>query len=353
MSHPLHAWLMLATLLGGQASSFGAEPLHPAFADESERDPFVTPIKAQISGPLDGERLDESWDRDKLFEKFAPVQEPGQVFLDADDDPDAELSAVPVVRQRPLIDSSITLTWLAPIDGFGVSDMDAKSTLLIPVMYKGSPIRLAMGYGTTFMNTPAGFDVPSQLYSIQAELRWLIALRERLAVDLGAGGGLFSDFNGSGLNGSRATGRAILVKTVSDRLKLSAGVLYIGRANLKAIPIVGLIYTPDDDVRIELLIPRSRIARRMFYTGNREHWFYAGLELFGGNSWAIEQPGGVQNVVIYKDNRLLVGYETKAVNALAGRVEVGYVFSRKLQIGDDSNVLSPGGTMLLRVGVTY
>lgn len=353
MSHPLHAWLALALLLGAQSPSFGAEPLNPAFVDDAERDPFLTPVNAQISGPLSGERLEETWNPDRLSDGFAPVNEPDQVFDETEDDADTGTTGTTVIRRRPLIDSSLTATWLAPIGGFGVSDVDAKTQLVIPVFVKGSPLRLAMGFADTFLQTPTGIDVPNQLYGVQAELRWFIPFRETLAVDLGAGGGLFSDFSGSGSSGFRVTGRAILVKTVSDRLKWSAGVLYLGRQNLKAMPVAGLIYTPEDDVRIELLIPRSRIARRISWVGTREHWMYAGLELFGGNSWAIEQAGGVEDVVIYKDNRLIVGYETKAPGALAGRVEAGYVFARHLEFKNDPTKLDPGGTMLLRIGVTY
>ena len=352
MSHSLHAWLALALLLGAQHPSLAAEPLNPAFVEESERDPFVTPVKAQISGPLSGERLEETWDPDRLSDEFAPVTEPTDIFSEPDDCVDTGTTGTAVMRKRAFIDSSLTTTRLAPIDGFGVSDIEAKTQLVIPVFVKGSPLRLAMGFADTLMQTPAGIDVPNQLYGVSAELRWLIPFRETWAVDLGAGGGLYSDFSG-GSRGFRVTGRAILVKTVSDRLKWSAGVLYLGRENLKAMPVAGLIYTPEDDVKIELLIPRSRIARRMAWVGTREHWMYFGLELFGGNSWAIEQAGGVQDVVIYKDNRFIFGYETKAPGALAGRVEVGYVFARHLEFKNDPATLDPGGTMLLRVGLTY
>ena len=353
MSHSLQAWLALALLLGAQHPSFGVEPLNPAFVEESERDPFLTPVNAQISGPLSGERLEETWDPDRMFEEIAPVTQPNQVFSEPDDCADTGTTGTTVIRKRAFIDSSLTATWLAPIDGFGVSDVEAKTQLVIPVFVKGSPLRLAMGFADTLMETPVGIDVPNQLYGLQAELRWLIPFRETWAVDLGAGGGEFSDASGLGSRGFRMTGRAIFVKTVSDRLKWSVGALYLGRQNLKAIPVAGLIYTPQDDVRIELLIPRSRIARRIRWEGTREHWMYFGLELFGGNSWAIEQAGGVRDVVIYKDNRFIFGYETKAPGALAGRVEAGYVFGRKLSFETDPTVLIPGGTMLLRVGVTY
>ena len=353
MSHSRHAWLALALLLGAQHPSLGAEPLNRAFVEESERDPFLTPVNAQISGPLDGERFEETWNPERLSDGIAPVTEPDQLFGETEEGADTGTTGTTVIRKRPFIDSSLTSTWLAPIDGFGVTDVEAKTQLIIPVFVKGSPLRLAMGFAETFLQTPAGFDVPFQLYGVQSELRWLIPWRETLAVDLAAGGGLYTDFSGSGSRGFRVTGRAILVKTVSDRLKLSGGLLYLGRQNLKAVPVVGLIYTPEEDVKIELMIPRSRIARRVAWVGTREHWMYFGLELFGGNSWAIEQAGGVEDVVVYKDNRFIFGYETKAPGALAGRVEAGYVFGRHLEFENDPAKLDPGGTMLLRVGVTY
>lgn len=353
MSHSLHAWLALALLLGVRLPALGAEPLNPAFVEEDERDPFVTPVKAQISGPLSDERLEETWNPDRMFEEIAPITEPTQVFRETDDCVDTGTTGTTVLRKRALIDSSLTATWLAPIDGFGVSDVEAKAQLVIPVFVKGSPLRLAMGFANTSMETPIGFDVPDQLYGLQAELRWMIPLRETLAIDMAAGIGEFSDANGLGSRGFRVTGRAILLKTASPRLKWSVGAMYLGRENLKAIPVAGLIYTPEDDVRIELLIPRPRIVRRVAWNGTREHWMYFGLELFGGNSWAIEQAGGVEDVVIYKDNRFIFGYETKAPGALAGRVEAGYVFGRELSFETDPTVLNPGGTMLLRAGVTY
>lgn len=353
MSHSLHAWLALVLLLGAQHPSFGAEPLNRVFGEESERDPFLTPVNAQISGPLSDEQLDETWNPERLSDEFAPVAEPTEIFSESDDCTDTAEAGATAIQKRALIDTSLTATWLAPVGGFGVSDVEAKTQLIIPVFVKGSPLRLAMGFANTSMETPVGFDVPDQLYGLQAELRWLIPFRETWAVDLGAGVGEFTDANGLGSRGFRITGRAIFVKTVSDRIKWSVGGLYLGRENLKAIPVAGLIYTPHDDVKIELLIPRPRIARRMAWDGDREHWAYFGLELFGGNSWAIEQAGGVEDVVIYKDNRFILGYETKAPGALAGRVEAGYVFGRNLEFENNPATMKPAGTMLLRVGVTY
>jgi hypothetical protein len=345
------ASLALAFLLALTQSAFSQsdEPLNPAFVDETLSDPFLTPA-AQTSGPLDGERLEDLWinaPRDDFYQ-YAPAE----VFADSGDESCASTSATPQ-RRVPLYDSGVTATYLSPVDGFGVSDIDARTQLVFPLFVKGSPLRLALAGGTTFIQAPASIDVPSRLYGLTAELRWYIPLKETWGIDLGAGGGVFSDLDGSAGKGFRVTGRAILVKDLNPRWKLSGGFLYLGRKNLAAMPIAGAIYTPADDFKVEILFPRPRVMKRVRLNGHREHWVYGGLELFGGNTWAITQSTGAEDTFIYKDNRLLIGYETKAPNRLSGRVEAGYVFTRKVEFENDPRNLDPGGTFMLRAGVTY
>lgn len=340
----LACWLAVSTLVLADTG----EPLHPAFTDEAMRDPFLTP--AAISGPLDGEPLEDQWNLSpgETYERsYAPLdilQDSGASCTD---------TAAQSRPRTPFYDSGGTATYLSPVDGFGVRDVDGRSTLLIPYFIKGSPLRLAMGAGTTMISAPTSIDVPSQLYNFTAELRCLIPLRETWGIEVGAGGGVFSDLNGSIGDGFRVTGRAILIKDVNPYWKLSGGVLYLGRKNLPAMPIAGAIYTPRDDFKVEILIPRPRVMKRIALNGTREHWIYAGGEIFGGNTWAIQQSTGAQDTFIYKDNRLLVGYETKAPGRLAGRIEAGYVFMRKVSFTNDPTTLDPGGTVMLRAGVTY
>jgi hypothetical protein len=358
------ACLALAVLLAaapvsfGQTRSYGEtqpfeqtdEPLHPAFADETLRDPFLIP--AAISGPLDGERLDEQWDRSRQGYWFDPPSY-DDVLAETDEESCAGTAVIESARRRPIIDTGVTATWLAPVDGFGVSDVDARTQFVIPVFVKGSPLRVALASGTTFINAPSTLDVPSQLYGLTAELRSFIPLKETWGIDLGAGGGVFSDLNGSAGRGFRVTGRALLMKELNPQWKLSTGILYLGRKNLLAMPVAGLIYTPREDLRVEILVPRPRVLKRVRVNGTREHWIYAGAEVFGGNTWSIQQSTGAEDTFIYKDNRVLVGYETKAPNRLAARMEAGYVFMRKVSFSNDPTTLNPGGTVMLRAGVTY
>lgn len=342
--------LALAVVLSVSACAGAgqAEPLQPAFDDDSLRDQFVTP--ATISGPLDGENPADDWNVRGSNDWFEPAN-PIEVFADPDEDCGAApLSAPP---RRMIYDTAVTATRLAPVDGFAVSDVDLRSTLIIPYFIKGSPLRLALGGGTTMISAPAAINVPSQLYNFTAELRCLIPLRETWAVEVGAGGGVFSDLNGSVGQGFRVTGRAIFIKEVNPQLKYSFGILYLGRKNLPAMPVAGLIYTPSDDYKVELLIPRPRVMRRIAMSGACEHWMYFGLEIFGGNSWAIQQSNGAQDTFIYKDNRIIAGYEAKVPGGFAGRVEAGYVMMRHVTFSNSSATLDPIGTLMLRAGLSY
>lgn len=350
MSHQKFVWLVLAIALG--ASGVRAEePLHPAFADDSRRDPFLTPAKAQVSGPLSGGPADDVWDAQQLPSPIAPSREPVDVFAEYDGEDCADTAGTAAMRRRFVMDTGATVTWLAPVDDFGVTDIETRTSLIIPVFIKGSPLRLSLNLGTTFFDAPAALDVPEQVYGLQADLNWFIPLRETWSLAVGLGGGVYSDLSSG--RGFRVTGRAIVFKEYSKQLKLSAGVMILGRENLPAVPVAGLTYLPTEDWKIEVLIPRPRVARRVKWDGSREHWVYGGIELFGGNSWAIEQPGGVEDTLIYKDNRLIVGYETKAPGSFGGRVELGYVFTRQLEFEKSPAELEPGGTILLRAGVSY
>lgn len=331
--------------------TLGFEPIPDPFVEGPIVDPLVKPTA--ISGPLDGERLERDWDLDQR-KWLDPDAFPDEVFSDSPE-PCVPKSAVPAIPRRkiPIYDSGLTFTWLAPVDGFGVTDFDKKLSLVFPVFYQGSPLRLALGAGTSIFNSPAGITLPNEVYNFTAELRWLIPLRPTWGVDLGLGAGSFSDLQGTFGQGFRVTGRMIFIKDLSPTWKLSFGALYLGRKNLPAMPLAGAIWTPSDDFKIEILIPRPRLMRRVAMFGDKELWGYFGAEIFGGNTWAVSMPDGTQDTFIYKDNRLIAGYEIKAPSGLAGRVEMGYVMSRHVSFSNSPTTLDPGGTLMLRTGFTY
>lgn len=283
--------------------------------------------------------------------------EPEEAFNPPDSssegEPDPSPAAAPSGPRTLFSDNVDGFTWLIPRDGFGVGEYDARTAIVIPLFLGGPPPKLAVGFGAATFQTPDGFDVPNSLYNVQVELRWLRPINDWMALDLAAGPSWFTDFNTSAGRGLRVTGRALLFMTNSETVKTAVGFVYLGRKGLVAVPAVGLIYSPSETERYELMIPRPRAVWRVAKGETSEHWVYVGGELFGGNSWAIDLPDGSEDVFIYRDYRLLAGYEFKQTDGLSLRGEAGFVFARKAEFESDPRVLEPGSTGFVRAVLSY
>lgn len=321
----------------------------PASSDETEdgeADSGVTSAAYLPEQVLDQPGLpprDEEWNEPE--EAFNPG--------DASSEADTTTSAAPASPRRIFSDNVDGFTWLIPRDGFGVGEYDARTAVVIPLFLGGPPPKLAVGFGATTFETPDGFDVPDTLYNVQVELRWLRPINDSMALDLAAGPSWFTDFNTSAGRGLRVTGRALLFMTNSETVKSAVGVVYLGRKGLVAVPAVGLIYSPSEEERYELMIPRPRAVWRLAKGEASEHWVYVGAELFGGNSWAIDLPDGSEDVFIYRDYRLLAGYEFKQADGLSLRGEAGFVFARKAEFESDPRELEPGTTGFVRAVLSF
>jgi hypothetical protein len=164
--------------------------------------------------------------------------------------------------------------------------------------------------------------------------------------------GIYSDFENESDDAFRITSRAVATYEWSPTTQLIFGVGYYDRQDLEMLPIGGLIYTPCDDVRWEMIFPRPRYARRVYAGCNREDWWYIVGEI-GGGEWAIERTGGADDVVTLNDYRLMIGKEVK-LNGGAGRMwEVGYVFGRELEYRSATPTVDLDSTFVVRGGITF
>jgi hypothetical protein len=290
--------------------------------------------------------------------------EPGEVFHEGGASDEADVVEEPLVEspaaqgpppgpRRWLTDHNDAVTVLFPRDGFSVMEYDARTAVVIPLFLGGPPPKLGVGFGATTIDSPDGFDLPDTLYNVQLELRWLRPVNEWMAVDTAVGGAWFTDFNTPASRGFRVTGRVLLFMTHSETLKSAVGVVYLGRDNLVAVPAVGLIYSPREDVRYEVMIPRPRAMWRLGKSETHEQWGYLGAELFGGNNWAIDHADGREDVFIYSDYRLLAGFEYKATAGPTLRAEAGFVFAREARFEVDPRELEPGSTGFARLSFVY
>jgi hypothetical protein len=131
-----------------------------------------------------------------------------------------------------------------------------------------------------------------------------------------------------------------------------AGVIYLDRYDVNLLPAGGLLWTPADDRRFELIFPRPRLAWRVAERPRASHWLYVAAE-FGGNQWAMQSTTGRDQIIVIRDYRLLAGWERRPANlGLSWRFETGWVTGRSVEYYlSDQPWLSPSDTFLMRGGV--
>ena len=61
----------------------------------------------------------------------------------------------------------------------------------------------------------------------------------------------------------------------------------------------------------------------------------------------------VPEILVYRDLRLMFGFEQKYVNGRSLFLELGYVFDRKIEFASKRGEFQPGTTGMFRAGLIY
>ena len=235
----------------------------------------------------------------------------------------------------------------------GFEDTEVYGVFAVPCPTRDMPLLIEPGTDFWVVDAPHGFDLPSTLHDDYLEFHWLAKLNELWSADVMVTPGWHSDYqNPNGNQAFRIESHAVAAYNWTPNLKIAAGFAYWDRLNVKFIPAGGIIWTPNEYTRYELITPKPRIAFRYDCNECWQRWVYIAGE-FGGGEWAIRQAGGFDNILDYSDYRVMLGLEHKSLNlGLNGYAEVGYVFGRQLQYqtGPDQNLPT---TMMARLGLSY
>jgi hypothetical protein len=248
----------------------------------------------------------------------------------------------------------LTETFLA--DGndpsaMGVNDIELKTVLALPLGCLATPLLITPGFGAHYFNGPQTTDVPAHVYETYLDVRWMRQVSQCVGIDVAVTPGWYSDFEQSNSDALRIGARGTALVTVSPTFQVAIGAVYLDRDDVPVLPLGGIIWTPNPDLRLDLVAPRPKISRRMLWDCNVSHWAYVAGE-FGGGAWAIERANGAEDIFYYRDYRAIVGWERTAIRGLSGRVEAGYVFGRQVDYRSQDSV-DIDDTWMLRAELSY
>lgn len=244
--------------------------------------------------------------------------------------------------------------------GMGMTQLDLAAIFALPLPTPKSPFIITPSYeGTMFDPKTAGNAPKKTLHTAGIDFRWMLSVIEnKLVVDLGASVLYSGDFEIRGKEAMRYPAHLAAIWMVNPRLKLVAGVVYLDRTDdYNWLPMAGLVWTPHDDVSVELVAPRLRVARRVRWFGSaagddKSDWLYGVFELAGG-SWGHEMVRNVPGHLDYRDLRAVLGYERRCAAGVTIGFEVGYMFERRIEFDRLNYRFDPADTVFLRLRTSF
>jgi hypothetical protein len=250
--------------------------------------------------------------------------------------------------------ASVVLTWLdrRSSEGFGITEVDLYAVFAVPAPHRDWPLLITPAFDVRWLDGPQAPDLPPRLYETFLDFMWLPRLSERWMGILSIAPSYYGDFEVDTSEAWRLTGKGLArFDWFPDRLQLLFGVLYLNRQDVRLLPAGGLIWTPREDRRYEIVFPRPKLAHRIDWGERFEDWLYLGSE-FGGNSYAFFD-GTVTDIVTLRDYRIYIGLERKLDGGAGFRLEVGYVLSRTAEFVSGLPDVKAKDTAHIRVGATF
>jgi len=214
----------------------------------------------------------------------------------------------------------------------------------LPTLAQGENWGLVTGAGFHFLSGPVQTDMPPRLFDFSVGFQRRKWLTDSLGYDIAARVGAFSDFEGSARKGIRYPSHGVAFLKLNPTTNLVLGVDYLSRDDIKILPVAGLILKPRDDLRLDLVFPRPCIEWQF----SPDNSLYLAGEL-GGGTWAIQRTPAANDVVTYRDYRLLLGLSTKGDKGNQAALEFGYVFGRHLSYRSGQGDYSPIDTLIIQL----
>jgi len=252
--------------------------------------------------------------------------------------------------RSPFRETTFTAAWLAGSgDRLGMTDLEFRTSIL-PLASEF--LKLTPGFAVHFLDGPRTVDLPPRLYDAWLDIAARFPVGSLWLMELAVRPGFYGDYEHINSDTFRIQGRALGLTELNPTLKLGIGVVYLDREDIPVLPVGGLFWAPDEDTQLDLIFPLPKIARRVCRRGGDEHWVYLGGE-FGGNSYSIERANGTNDVASYLDFRLFTGVEARRFAGVTSKLELGYIFHRRVEYESSTPRFDPKDTVMMRAILSY
>lgn len=212
--------------------------------------------------------------------------------------------------------------------------------------------RINSGHVFTWLTGPDTTDLPPYLFSLFVDVAAGVKASDDWSFDVMVSPSWNTDFANKSYQLFRLPWQAVNTFKMNGELKIVLGITDLDREDIHLLPVAGFIYRPlDGSVDLDLVFPRPKASWRLSRSDGG-YWGYVAGEL-GGNSYSIQRPGAIHDIVTLRDYRLLVGFENRGQKRHATRFEVGWVFGRAVEYASGIGNYNPGDTAIIRLSSDY
>ena len=226
------------------------------------------------------------------------------------------------------------------LGGLDMTFEEARVSFGLPLGSMDNLLGMRPYFRATHLNGPTNdgsggvLDVPETLYTTGVTFLNQKTWTKKISTTIIVSPGVRSDLTTSE-GAVRIFGLGLLNYKYSDAWKVSIGAVYLDREDVGVLPAAGFVWTPTPDFKLDGMVPRPRLAKRLWKRGGEaEGWAYLGAT-FGGNSWAVSRDDGTKDQFTIRDYRLMTGYEVIRAGNRGAFVEAGYAFGRSLEYTSD------------------
>ena len=220
-----------------------------------------------------------------------------------------------------------TIAWLtAHGEHFGWLDWQSD-----PFLRRGNKHGLTGSINVHWLSGPGSSPLPPRLYDFVLGYQVRNKFSDQFSYDLFTSIGAYGDFEDSARDGVRFPSHAVGMFHVNHATDVVFGVDYLDRDDIAVLPVVGVSLRDVfvKGLRMDLVFPRPRVD---YMLSDTHRMYLAGI--MNGGTWAVEFPNETNQVMTYRDLRLLVGFESADKDGSLSAWELGWVFGRRLEFRD-------------------